>query len=550
MKDPRRLPGGYAKPILLNAAATPSADGTVWVQVAEEGEWRGHPQGPFSLTAEVFEQAIANLRRHPAFTAGPDGYGCTDVIQWDFHHRSEDKADPAIAVQGAPAQGWAQDIETRSGADGKVQLWAKTRWLPLAQQYVREDKYKWASIAIWPDAVDPVTGESIGYYISSIALTNDPFIQGMVPLAAERRPFQLRYLDPYDIPDTTAEAFASLRRLFDLPELSGVPEVAAQLAKLRAYTTGTETPPPGTDPLSLIQQIRCLLQLPLLTDTETIFTQCEQLLANVMTGTNQIPAPMTTGNTMEKNLLKTLAQRFGIPSDEEAVQRAVIIRLEAGDDATTKLKALITALGTEDPDAALQRIVGLLKTAAQLEEAMPELAALKDMKVDSEEKDSEEDVDKAMSAHRIPSNARPALLSMRKGGVALGKGSTEKDFTARAAARKRFLETYPVVPPAQAHLTSQLATYRSPDAPSSSSPLARLQLGSHGQVVSMAPAAAPPSPGDGGGSSMLADIERCDGRNLCEKAMTFFRSQPGGERLGFDALHRKASTTLISMGVK
>ena len=174
----------FARSVRL-AASTEDGDGPKWCQVAEEGAFLGHPAGPFALDAMVFEEAIRNFRSHPAFEAGPDGLGCKRVVAWDFKHASEQPA-AQLAVSGAPAQAWVLDLECRLGADGRAQLWALTEWLEPARTYVREGKYQWASIAIWPHSQHPVTKADIGWYISSVALTNDPFIQGMVPIAAER----------------------------------------------------------------------------------------------------------------------------------------------------------------------------------------------------------------------------------------------------------------------------------------------------------------------------------------------------------------------------
>lgn len=180
--DHRRL---VRAPGVSLVAPPDDGDGPRWVQIAREGAWEGHPSGSFVFDEAVFDQIIANFRSNPSYQAGPDGVGCCDVIAFDFHHASEAPA-TAVAVQGSPAQAWAQELEKRTGADGKLELWALTRYLEPMRTYVREGRYKWTSVAVYLDAVDPVSGAPCGAYLSSIAFTNDPFIQGMEPLAAAR----------------------------------------------------------------------------------------------------------------------------------------------------------------------------------------------------------------------------------------------------------------------------------------------------------------------------------------------------------------------------
>lgn len=166
-----------ASSVALDASAA-KGDAPVWVQIAAAGEFKGHPTGPFTLDEAVFTEIIRNFHTHPDYVPG----GKSDVLPWDFHHLSEQGGE-GVSVYGAPAQGWVRELEVR-GAGLAAQLWALTRWLPLAKKYIREGNYKHASVTIWPNQKHPVTGERIGYWLSSVALVNDPFVQGMTPLAA------------------------------------------------------------------------------------------------------------------------------------------------------------------------------------------------------------------------------------------------------------------------------------------------------------------------------------------------------------------------------
>jgi hypothetical protein len=167
--------------ILLAPSAADASNKPVWVQVAAEGHFKGYHSGAFSFTRALFEQIIQNFRASPAYRADRSG----KVVAWDFHHASEmNPTSGNVATNGAPAQGWVLELDVRTGADGKAQLWALTRWLEPARSYIKSGAYQWASVAVVFDAVDPVSGRKIGAVLTSIALTNKPFIEGMTPLAA------------------------------------------------------------------------------------------------------------------------------------------------------------------------------------------------------------------------------------------------------------------------------------------------------------------------------------------------------------------------------
>ena len=173
--------------VALNADPSAAANPTVWVEVTCEGDYKGYPGGGFKFDTTVFGQIVRNFRAHPAYKIGADGYGSADVVPWDFNHASEmPPTDGSVPGMGAPAQGWAQDLDVRLGPSG-AQLWAKTRWLEPARTYVKNGQYKWASVTVIFDARDPHTGANMGCLLTSIALTNTPFVEGMSELVAAQR---------------------------------------------------------------------------------------------------------------------------------------------------------------------------------------------------------------------------------------------------------------------------------------------------------------------------------------------------------------------------
>jgi phage I-like protein len=164
-----------------------------WVQVARAGNFKGYGGGGFTFDRATFERIVGNFHRHPAYARG-----ASDVVPWDFHHASE--ANPSdVATVGAPAQGWVRELEVRQGQGG-AELWALTRWLEPARSYIKAGRYRWASVVVDFGARDPESGDKLGPTLVSVAITNNPFIEGMSPLvAADKRGQVLRALNDEDM---------------------------------------------------------------------------------------------------------------------------------------------------------------------------------------------------------------------------------------------------------------------------------------------------------------------------------------------------------------
>lgn len=187
MTDPRTIVHGRQ---LAASIALPTDPGETlaWVQICRAGEYKGYSAGPVVWTDKEFGQIVDNLHRHPAFRAGADGIGVEPVVPYDYEHASE--APPtsgSIPQVGAPACGWVYDLQVRMGADNVPQLWALSKFLPQALAQIRSGAYRWTSVAVWTDAVDPVSGAALGAQLTSVALTNQPFVQGMAPIAASAK---------------------------------------------------------------------------------------------------------------------------------------------------------------------------------------------------------------------------------------------------------------------------------------------------------------------------------------------------------------------------
>lgn len=144
-----------------------------WVQVCKQGKWSGHYSGTFEFTDEVFGQIIKNFKSTQ-----------NRALPVDFEHASEMPGYAgSIAQSGAPATGWVIELQNRSSAG----LWALVAWLEPGLTYIREKRYRFISPAVAFDSYDRITGDYIGCEMTSIALTNRPFLDGMAAVTATDR---------------------------------------------------------------------------------------------------------------------------------------------------------------------------------------------------------------------------------------------------------------------------------------------------------------------------------------------------------------------------
>lgn len=208
----------------------------VWVQVARCGAWAGHPQGAFEITPRLLDAMAYN------FVAQKFGR-----IQWDFDHYAAMPANSGnLPVTGKPAQGWAYEFK-RVGQ----KLYALTEWKPLAREYLENDQYQGVSPVIDWNGKDRETGKPIGPVITSIALTNVPFLTEMErPLAAsvdgvtEPEKSGLMPLTEVTEPQALSSKYSChsllgmlprLKQTFGMHELSTVEQLQSALENYRAH---------------------------------------------------------------------------------------------------------------------------------------------------------------------------------------------------------------------------------------------------------------------------------------------------------------------------
>lgn len=185
--------GAYALPQLGRAFALRALVGltgegaekrTGPLHIAIEGSWEGHPDGAFTLDRAAFESCVA------AFNAQ------ANPVPVDWEHASV-RGD----VEKARAAGWVQKLEIRE--DG---LWALVEWTEEGAHDIRSGAYRYCSGVFEFGKSDRRTGEPIPCCLTSVALTNTPFIDGQRPIALSQRRVALSGGTKMEIPRDALEA--------------------------------------------------------------------------------------------------------------------------------------------------------------------------------------------------------------------------------------------------------------------------------------------------------------------------------------------------------
>lgn len=158
----------------ISMADEPTEDSS-WVHFAPFGVWKGHEEGEFRLDKEVFDSVIARFE------------DTANDVQVDYNH---DSIKEQLGYK--PAAGWIKALEVRGNGKGTADgLWGLVEWTKRAAAFIRNKEYKYTSPVIDFKSKDRKTGKVTGPELFNAALTNDPFLDGQVPLALERLPLQM-----------------------------------------------------------------------------------------------------------------------------------------------------------------------------------------------------------------------------------------------------------------------------------------------------------------------------------------------------------------------
>lgn len=340
-----RLKGRFlGSGVRLLADDATASDGPVWVQVAAAGIWKGHPKfAQITFDQGFFDKVIANFHAHPSYEAGEDGKGKARVVPFDYEHASEMPAtEGTIPLTGAPAVGWVLELEARKADDGGTELWALADFLPATREQIRAGAYQWTSVAIWPNAVDKVSGKDIGPVLTSVAITNRPFVEGMAPLKAR--------VEVWGKAESAEEFIVGLRETLELPADADAGAVQTGMNELvKLYQEGSKPPgyPEGVG--YLLNQVRRLLGLRALAMPDEILAAAGQALAALSASTTTTPAlpakPPEGTSAMSDKLRQSLVLLFGCIDHDEAILAAAT----KSTGALAALGELMKKFGASDP---------------------------------------------------------------------------------------------------------------------------------------------------------------------------------------------------------
>lgn len=154
----------YADKIIpLKEPNSKASESEVVIVVGVVGEWHGHPNGSFKITAEDLKTIKENFDKQK-----------TEIVI-DYEHQT-------LYGTEAPAAGWISELMIE---DDK--LLAKVSWTEKAAEYIKNGEYKYISPVYVFDSFDNKTNAYIGIKLHSVALTNTPFLDELGEVHANKQ---------------------------------------------------------------------------------------------------------------------------------------------------------------------------------------------------------------------------------------------------------------------------------------------------------------------------------------------------------------------------
>lgn len=429
-----------------------------WNQLAKIGSYRGHPAGPFELSPTIFSEIDRNFRASE-----------NRRIPIDFEHASEqDAAQGDIPVRGAPAHGWILDLDDR-GAGG---LWGLTTFHPYAARLIRDEQYLYFSPAIRFGAKDRVTGQPIGARMTSGALTNNPFLDGMAPMQASDK--NDKKTDAAVAPGAPAialkamgdfcysadEIMPRLRYGLGLGEMATLVECAEAVERLEAVYD--ECVAAGGDPMGVhmgapigarLRSLRDAMQAGMASTWPDLFDLVRVMLA-AAGDADEVTDNEESDSPSNAEMTATTTETHEM-SDTKNQQNEFMVRLTAAEQ---KIAA------AESKAAGLE--LQLADKTAKLDTAEIELKALRDEQKARRSADEQAAVDVAFSTYK----------DVQK----LSAAHKEQMLLTYKNNRALFDTLYPPIAPDQRHLQRDLSSSASPGT------AAQMQHGVHGAFLPVA----------------------------------------------------------------
>ena len=505
------------------AAADETANKPTWIQAAYEGQWKGYGNLPLvEFTRQTFETIIKNFRANPSFKAGEGGIGTEPVVPLDYEHASE--ADPtsgSIPQAGAPAPGWILDLQIRNAADGTAELWALVTFGEQLRQQIKAGEYRWTSVSVWLHYQDPESGKDVGPTLTSLAVTNKPFLKGMAPMIAASVWVAGQAESP-------AEAFIGLRDIFGLEPEATPDDVLREVTDF-VTQAGAGTLPPWVEPDYVWSSLRNLLGLRLLAGPDEILAEVGNQLGGLsnQTGTasrqTTEPAPMNAPAANPAALTVRLSKLFKSRDTDESICMAA----EQAVESQNALDAIAALLGSKDTQGLVKQATEMVNKAKQLEPLIAALAAANEQVGNQADAEAEAEVEAVAASmgwdEATKKRVQPLLLSQRKACIVRGdlaRFDDPKLMATRIDADKlaAFRKDWPLPEAAKATLTALLtkSTFAGPGG---------VQLGG---AATGAPQTAPlgtPPAGGPPAANHLEEIKKFSGPNPVAQAIACLKEK-------------------------
>lgn len=154
--------------VCLDSVAAAEAGKLYRIPIAVTGTWT-KDGSTFSITDLDLSQMVSN------FSARKNG-----SVVADYDHASES---PKVAAgKPIPASGWVMALSKVGGT-----LFADVDWTQAARDLIQSKEYRFVSPAIDWNGENKETGESLGTVLSSLALTNHPFLEELPALCLSEK---------------------------------------------------------------------------------------------------------------------------------------------------------------------------------------------------------------------------------------------------------------------------------------------------------------------------------------------------------------------------
>jgi len=147
-----------------------------------------------------------------------------------------------LSGKEAPAAGWIKNLFTEAREGKKVLRAEIDKWTKRAAEYIRNGEYRYVSPVFALNRPDKETGRIEPLVIKHVSLTNEPFIDDLLPITAKDY-----LLNTITAKETDMDELISwLRNFLGLPLSATAAEILAELNKLQdkiksAIASGTVT---------------------------------------------------------------------------------------------------------------------------------------------------------------------------------------------------------------------------------------------------------------------------------------------------------------------